>query len=157
MYACSWYAPSLPFLLFLFHIRSHCSSLLSMYSKTIFYFPYLYFKSKDIPIHTYIVSLAISRALFIYGRFLRFCSQFFSLIYIFIYNYSFPFCDSVLFYNLSSQQTCLTLILLETWHLAKNISGNFTSSFPPLLNPDETTVVTSISKAKLFTQTFAEK
>ena len=42
------------------------------------------------------------------------------------------------------------------WHLAKNISNNFTSSsFPPLLQPDGTTAVTSISKAELFAHTFS--
>ena len=42
----------------------------------------------------------------------------------------------------------------DFWHLANNISNNFTSSFPPLLQPDVSTAV-SFSKAKLFTQTFA--
>ena len=43
------------------------------------------------------------------------------------------------------------------WHLAKNISNNFTSSsFPPLLLPDGTTAVSSVSKAELFSQTFSK-
>ncbi len=43
----------------------------------------------------------------------------------------------------------------DLWHLAKNISSNFTSSsFPPLLNPDGSTAVSSISKAERFSQTF---
>ncbi|MPC30584.1 hypothetical protein E2C01_023852 [Portunus trituberculatus] len=42
------------------------------------------------------------------------------------------------------------------WHLAKNISNNFTSSsFPPLFHPDGTTAIYSVSKAELFSQTFA--
>ncbi len=43
------------------------------------------------------------------------------------------------------------------WHLAKNISHNCaSSSFPPMLHSGSTTAVSStISKAKLFTQTFA--
>ncbi len=41
------------------------------------------------------------------------------------------------------------------WHLAINGSSNFTSSsFPPLLNPDGSTAVSSIFKAELFSQTF---
>ncbi len=32
--------------------------------------------------------------------------------------------------------------------------NNFTSSFPPVFNPDLTTAVTSISKDELFAQTF---
>ncbi len=44
----------------------------------------------------------------------------------------------------------------DFWHLAKNISSNITlSSFPSLLNPDGSTAVSSISKAKLFSQTFS--
>ena len=35
------------------------------------------------------------------------------------------------------------------------ISNNFTSSFPPLLQPDDSTAVSSFSKAELFIQTFA--
>ena len=43
----------------------------------------------------------------------------------------------------------------DFWHLAKNISNNFTSSsFPPLVQPDGTNAISSISKAELFTQTF---
>ncbi len=43
------------------------------------------------------------------------------------------------------------------WHLAKNISPNFTSSsFPPLIALDGSTAVTSISKAELFAQTFSK-
>ena len=44
----------------------------------------------------------------------------------------------------------------DFWHLAKNISNNFSSSsFPPLFQPDGNTSVTSISKAELFANTFA--
>ena len=44
----------------------------------------------------------------------------------------------------------------DFWHLAKNISNNFTSSsFPPLVQPDGTNAISSISKAELFAQTFA--
>ena len=44
----------------------------------------------------------------------------------------------------------------DFWHLAKNISNNFTSSsFPPLHNSDGTTAVSSVSKAEIFAQTFA--
>ena len=43
----------------------------------------------------------------------------------------------------------------DFWHLAKNISNNFTSSsFPPLVQPDDTNAISSITKAKLFAQTF---
>ena len=42
----------------------------------------------------------------------------------------------------------------DFWHLANNISNNFTSSFPPLLQPDVSTAVFSFSKAELFAQTF---
>ena len=39
----------------------------------------------------------------------------------------------------------------DFWHLANNISNNFTSvSFPPLLQPDGPTAVSSFSKAELF-------
>ena len=45
----------------------------------------------------------------------------------------------------------------DFWHLAKNISNNFTSSsFPPMSLPDGSTAVSSISKAELFAQTFAQ-
>ena len=41
---------------------------------------------------------------------------------------------------------------------AKVISDNFTSSsFPPLVQPDGTNAISSISKAELFAQTFAKK
>ena len=44
----------------------------------------------------------------------------------------------------------------DFWHLAKNISNNFTfSSFPRMSHPDGSTAVSSISKAELFAQTFA--
>ena len=44
----------------------------------------------------------------------------------------------------------------DFWHLAKNISNNFSSSsFPPMLHSDGTTAISSISKAELFAQTFA--
>ncbi|MPC84926.1 hypothetical protein E2C01_079680 [Portunus trituberculatus] len=46
--------------------------------------------------------------------------------------------------------------LRDFWHLIKNISNNFTSSsLPPLFPPDGTTAISSVSKAKLFFQTFA--
>ena len=45
----------------------------------------------------------------------------------------------------------------DFWHLAKNISHNFTSSsFPPLIASDGSTAVSSISKAELFAQTFSK-
>ena len=44
----------------------------------------------------------------------------------------------------------------DFWHLAKNISNNFSSSsFPPMLHSDGTTTISSISKAELIAQTFA--
>ena len=44
----------------------------------------------------------------------------------------------------------------DFWHLANNISNNFSfSSFPPMILPDGTTAISSISKAELFTHTFA--
>ena len=44
----------------------------------------------------------------------------------------------------------------DFWHLANNISNNFTfTSFPPLLQPDGSIAVSSFSKAELFAQTFA--
>ena len=44
----------------------------------------------------------------------------------------------------------------DFWQLAKNISNNFSSSsFPPMFHPDGSTAVSSISKAELFAQTFA--
>ena len=44
----------------------------------------------------------------------------------------------------------------DFWHLAKNISNNFTSSsFLPLVQHDGTNDISSISKAALFAQTFA--
>ncbi len=44
----------------------------------------------------------------------------------------------------------------DFWHLTRNICKNFTSSsFPPLLNRDGTSTVTSISKAELFAETFS--
>ncbi len=43
----------------------------------------------------------------------------------------------------------------DFWDIPKNISSKFTSSsFPPLLNPDGSTAVSSVSKAELFSQTF---
>ncbi|MPC79645.1 hypothetical protein E2C01_074181 [Portunus trituberculatus] len=45
----------------------------------------------------------------------------------------------------------------DIWHLAKNISDNFTSSsLLPLFHPDGTTAISSVSKAELFSQTFAK-
>ncbi|KAK3884497.1 hypothetical protein Pcinc_011235 [Petrolisthes cinctipes] len=42
------------------------------------------------------------------------------------------------------------------WHLAKNLSSNFTSSsFPPLILPDGNVAISSPDKAELFSQTFA--
>ena len=44
----------------------------------------------------------------------------------------------------------------DFWHLANNISNNFTSSsFPLLLKPDGPTAASSFSKSELFAQTFA--
>ena len=44
----------------------------------------------------------------------------------------------------------------DFWHLANNISNNFSSSsFPPMFLPDGSTAVSSISKAELFSHTFA--
>ncbi len=44
----------------------------------------------------------------------------------------------------------------DLWHLTKNISNSVTfSSFPPLLNPDGSTAVTSTCKAELFAHTFS--
>ena len=44
----------------------------------------------------------------------------------------------------------------DFWHLAINISNNFTFlSFPPLLQPYGSTAVSSFSKAELFAQTFS--
>ncbi|MPC49000.1 hypothetical protein E2C01_042787 [Portunus trituberculatus] len=44
----------------------------------------------------------------------------------------------------------------DFWHLAKNYSNNLISlTFPPLFHPDDTTAVSSVSKAELFFQTFA--
>ncbi len=43
----------------------------------------------------------------------------------------------------------------DFWHLAKNISNNFTSCFSPLCNSDGSTAVTSISRAELFAHTFS--
>ena len=44
----------------------------------------------------------------------------------------------------------------DFWYLANNISNNLTSSsFPPLLQPDGPTAVSSFSKAERFAQTFA--
>ncbi len=44
----------------------------------------------------------------------------------------------------------------DFWHLTKNTSNNFTFSFfPPLLNPNDSAAVTSISKAELFAQTLS--
>ena len=43
------------------------------------------------------------------------------------------------------------------WHLAKNISNNFSSSsFPPLFRSDGSTVISSFDKAELFSETFAQ-
>ena len=44
----------------------------------------------------------------------------------------------------------------DFWHLANNISNNFSfSSFPPMTHPDGTTAISSVSKAELFAHTFA--
>ena len=46
----------------------------------------------------------------------------------------------------------------DFWHLAKNISNNFSSSsFPSLLHPDGTPAVSSVSKPELFPHIFADK
>ncbi|MPC26144.1 hypothetical protein E2C01_019277 [Portunus trituberculatus] len=43
----------------------------------------------------------------------------------------------------------------DFWHLAKNISNNFTSSpRPPLFHLNGTTAISSVSKDELFSQTF---
>ena len=45
----------------------------------------------------------------------------------------------------------------DFWHLAKSNFNNFSSSsFPPLLHPDGTSAVYSVSKAEPFAQTFAD-
>ena len=44
----------------------------------------------------------------------------------------------------------------DIWHLCNNISKKITSSsFPPILQPDGSTAVSSFSKAKLFAKAFA--
>ena len=43
----------------------------------------------------------------------------------------------------------------DIWHLAKNIFNDFTSSsFPPLVQPDWTNAISSVSRAELFAQTY---
>ena len=60
--------------------------------------------------------------------------------------------------SIDNVKTLLILASQSFWHLAKNLSNNFTSSaFPPLLLPGGTTAVSSVSKAKLFSQTFSKK
>ena len=45
----------------------------------------------------------------------------------------------------------------DFWHLANNIFNNFfSSSFPPLLHPDCTPAISTVSKAELFAQTYAD-
>ena len=47
------------------------------------------------------------------------------------------------------------ILTRDFWHIANNISNNFTSSFfPPLLQPDGYTAFSSFSKAELFAQTY---
>ena len=61
------------------------------------------------------------------------------------------------FINRKCQNLAFSNSSRDFWHLAKNISSNFTSSsFPPLLSPDGNTAVSSISKAELFSQTFSK-
>ncbi|MPC54134.1 hypothetical protein E2C01_048041 [Portunus trituberculatus] len=43
----------------------------------------------------------------------------------------------------------------DFWYLAKNINNLASSSFPPLFHPDGTTAISSVSKAEVFSQTFA--
>ncbi|MPC09982.1 hypothetical protein E2C01_002608 [Portunus trituberculatus] len=52
--------------------------------------------------------------------------------------------------------TSLALVDAVKQFLAKNISKYFTSSsFPPLFHHDDTTAISSVSKAELFSQIFA--
>ena len=61
------------------------------------------------------------------------------------------------FINRNCQNRISSSSTRDFWHLAKNISSNFTfSSFPPLFYPDGTTAVSSIPKAEIFAQTFAK-
>ena len=43
----------------------------------------------------------------------------------------------------------------DSWHLAKNISNNFISSFPPMSHSDVSSAVSSVSIGEFFAQTFA--
>ncbi len=61
------------------------------------------------------------------------------------------------FVNRKCQNLAFSNFSRDFWHLAKNISSNFTSSsFPFLLNPDGSTAVSSISKAELFSHTLCK-
>ena len=60
------------------------------------------------------------------------------------------------FINRNCQNLSHTNSSRNFWHLSNTISNNFTSAyFPPLLQIDGSTVVSSFSKAELFAQTFA--
>ena len=48
------------------------------------------------------------------------------------------------------------ILTRDFWHIANNISNNFTSSFfPPLLQPEGSIAVSSFSKTEIFAQTIA--
>ncbi len=60
------------------------------------------------------------------------------------------------FINRKCANLCSSDSSKNFWQMTKSVSNNLTfSSFPPLLNPDGSTAVTSISKTELFTQTFS--
>ncbi|MPC50185.1 hypothetical protein E2C01_044007 [Portunus trituberculatus] len=60
------------------------------------------------------------------------------------------------FINRKCQNLSNSTPLKNFWHKAQNISNNFTSSsFSPLFHPDGTTAISSVFKAELFSQTFA--
>ncbi|MPC11033.1 hypothetical protein E2C01_003686 [Portunus trituberculatus] len=61
------------------------------------------------------------------------------------------------FINRKCQNLSNSNSLCAFYHLAKNISSNFTSSsFSPLFHSDGTTAISSVSEAKLFSQIFAK-
>ena len=60
------------------------------------------------------------------------------------------------FFNRKYQNLSCSNSPRDFWYLAKNISNNLSSSFPPLLHPDGTAAISSVSKAELFTQTFPD-
>ena len=103
--------------------------------------------------HIFYCNYLIACIIFIYLLFIHLLQWLFwynySIIFCFIYFASIIMLPLVCYHNRKYQNLSNSNSSRDFWHLANNISNNLTSlSFPPLLQPDDATTVSSFSSLK---------